>query len=328
MNYEECMQKALDAARNGMEYGEMPFGAVLCSNGKILSIAHNEVVSSQNELNHAEVVAINKYLKSSPSNIPNDLTLVTTCEPCVKCIAAALKLGVKKFVYGTSLSNAIKYGTNDINIGLKDLQGSFNYEIVPGVLENKCNKLLEIYNLKRNIVSYSKGTEEEQKWMKEALEVGRRGMYEDKELPIGIVVVADNKILSKSNTKTYTSNSPILHGDFAALLKAERQVYDLNTPIVLYSSLEPHLIGFSAAIKCHLPKVVFGLEAPDGGACYIPHMVGVNEMMPKVVGGVLRDDEYLLMREFLDINKNNQNRVGYGYAKKLVRLYDEKKRME
>lgn len=327
MNYQNYMKIALEEAKKGIMCGEQPYGAVLVADGKIVSIAHNEVVSSNNSLNHAEIVAITNYLKDKTSKAKN-LTLITTCEPCVNCFGTALQLGVNKFVYGSNLETAISYGSADMHIGLEDFKSMYHFEVIDHVLKEECDMLLEHFYLRDNIVSYSKGTNEEIYWMTQALEIGRQGMLEKEELPIGIILVAGDELLSETCTMTYTLNSPITHGDFMALYYAEREVYSPNCkrPLVLYSSLEPHLLGFGAAIKCKVDKVVFGLEAiPDGGACYLPYMLGVKEKIPKVIGGVLRDEQYKLMKEFLDTHE--EGRVGYSYAKTLVKLYeDEKKR--
>ncbi len=193
------------------------------------------------------------------------------------------------------------------------------------VIDYDKNKSIFSYgDFRNNVVTYSTGNDEEIFWMKRALQVGKKGMIENDELPIGVVLVAGNRLLTETCTLTYTLNSPITHGDFMALFNAEREVYSPNIerPLVLYSSLEPHLLGFGAAIKCKVDKVVFGLEAiPDGGSCYLKNMVGIKERIPKVVGGVLREEQYKLMKEFLETHE--ENRVGYGYAKSLVKLYEK-----
>lgn len=332
MDYEAYMRIAIEAANNGINNNEQPYGAVLVADGKIVAIAHNEVLSTNNMLNHAEIVALNKYFNSCKEK-PKELMLVTTCEPCTQCFGTALKMGVNKFVYGSKLKKAIQYGSGDLNLTTSDLvsvfKTLFDFEIIDGVLESECDKLFSRFYFRQNIVTYRNGTEEERHWMERALEIGKQGMIEKHELPIGVVLVSGDEILSESCTMTYTLNSPITHGDFMSLYYAKRKVYDpnLKRPLVMYSSLEPHLLGFGAAIKCHVDKVVFGLEAiPDGGSSYLPNMVGVKESLPLVVGGVMRDEQYELMKEFL--RTHEENRVGYSYAKKLVKLYEEDKKRE
>lgn len=323
MSYEYYMKIAIEEAKKGIACGEQPYGAVLVADGKIVAVAHNKVLSSKNNINHAEIVAINKYLATVTIK-PKDLTLITTCEPCVNCFGTAIKLGVNRFVYGSSLETAISFGSNDIYLGINNFKTIYNFEIIDGVLKNECDILLDSFYFKNNVVTYSSGTNEEIFWMKRALQVGKKGMLDKDELPIGVVLVAGDELLSETCTLTYTLNSPITHGDFMALFNAEREVYSptIKKPLVLYSSLEPHLLGFGAAIKCKVDKVVFGLEAiPDGGSCYLEKMIGIKEKIPRVVGGVLREEQYQLMKEFLETHE--ENRVGYGYAKTLVKLYEE-----
>lgn len=323
MNYQRFMEIALEEAKKGILRGEQPYGAVLVADGEIVATSHNEVMSSHDHLNHSEVVAIKKYL-SSRTAIPKDLTLVTTCEPCVNCFGTAWKAGVNRFVYGTSLEDAILYGSNDIHMGLNDFQSIYQFEVISGVLKEECDQLIRNFYHQNNIVTYSSGTPEEIYWMKQALEIGKQGMIEKDELPFGSILVAGNEVLDTSPTMTYTLNSPITHSDFMVLFNAQRKVYSpsCQRPLVLYSSLEPHLLGFGAAIKCRVDKVVFGLEAiPDGGACYLPNIVGIKENIPTVVGGVLRNQQYELLKEFL--NTHEKNRIGYDYAKKLVKIYED-----
>lgn len=324
MNYEKYMKMALEEAKKGMEKKEQPYGAILLADGKVVAKAHNQVLSTKKTINHAEIVVLDKYLKKNIK--AKELTLVTTCEPCVKCFGQAIKTGVNKFVFGSSIKTAIKYGSNDLDIGIDSFKSSYDFEIISGVLEEECDKLLDLYYFKENVVTFSSGTEKDIYWMKKALEIGRKGMEEKQELPIGVILVAGDKVLAETCTLTYTMNSPITHGDFMALYNAKREVYspNIDRPLVLYSTLEPHLLGFGAAIKCKVDKVVFGLEADsDGGSCYLESMVGVKERIPQVVGGVLRDEQYELMKEFL--RTHDANRVGYSYAEGLVKSYEEKR---
>lgn len=325
MDYEKYMQMAIDEAKRGVSLGQRPFGAVLFGNGKVLAVSHSETVRTKDHSNHAEIVALRKYLKTYKYK-PSDLTLITTCEPCANCYEMAIQLGVKNFVYGSSIRKAIYCGLVDID-KIPDKLNLGGIRIIPGVLQKECNKLLEDAWLKNNVVSFGDGNPEEQHFMKQALQVARRGMEEKGELPIGVLIVAGNNVLSEASTMTYTLNSPIPQGELWALIGAQREIYSttLNRPLVLYSTLEPHLLGFAAAIEAGVDKVVFGLESSiDGGSCYLPHLVGVKEKLPIVVGGVLEEEEYALLQEFL--NQHPEDRMGYNYAKKLVKSYQDKKK--
>jgi len=326
------MELAISEARNGIFVGEQPYGAVLVVDGKVFSSSHNVVIESNDYLSHAEVVVLREYLKKKDEtkSKPKEMTLVTTCEPCIKCFTMALSMGVSKFVYGSEIETAIKHESNDILFKIKEVSKKYDIEVIGNMLEKECDVLFDEYRqhqiqiTAKNIVTYSTGTKEERYWMNKALQVGKKGMIEKHELPIGVILVAGDTVISESSTMTYTLNSPITHGDFVALQKAERKVYDKNgkRPLVLYSTLEPHLLGFGAAIKCKVDKIVFGLPAYiDGGACYLKQMVGIQERIPVTVGGVYEEKQYRLFKKFL--TTHSEGRVGYDYATNLVRHYEE-----
>lgn len=325
MDYEYYMELAIENAKTGIKNCEQPYGAVLIADGNIVCEAYNKVRSTKNISNHAEIIALSVYKKLDLKDV-KELVLVTTCEPCESCFNKAIEAGVNKFVFGSDIEEAIKYNTGDKLLKIKQFEDKYNISVIENIKKEECDELLkEFYDkdyLSKNIVTYSSGTEEEKYWMKRALEIAKKGMLEKHELPIGVVVVAGDEVLSETCTLTYTLNSPITHGDFMALVKAERKVFSSKKPLVLYSTLEPCLLGFGAAIKCKVDKVVFGLEAiPDGGADYLPHMVNVKEWIPRTVGGVCREEQYELLKEFIDTH--DENRVGWSYANKLVKLYEQ-----
>ena len=325
MDYEYYMELAIDVAKTGIKNCEQPYGAVLVADGKIIYKAFNKVRSTRNSTNHAEIVVLNQYKNSNMKDV-KELILVTTCEPCEHCFNMAIEAGVNRFVFGSNIEEAIKYNTGDKLLKIKQFEKKYNISVIENIKKEECDELFkEFYDtdyLSKNIVTYSSGTEEERYWMKRALDIGRKGMIEKNELPIGVILVAGDEVLSETCTLTYTLNSPITHGDFMALAKAERKVYSSKKPLVLYSTLEPCLLGFGAAIKCKVDKIVFGMEAiPDGGADYLPHMVNVKEWIPKTVGGVCREEQYELMKEFLETH--NEKRVGWDYANKIVNLYEQ-----
>jgi hypothetical protein len=57
---------------------------------------------------------------------------------------------------------------------------------------------------------------------------------------------------------------------------------------------------------------------------YLPHIVGLRETIPQVIGGVLADEQYKLLKEFL--KTHNENRVGYAYAQKVVAQHESEKK--
>jgi len=97
---EELMREALKVAREGMENGEAPIGALLARNdGEIVARGYNEVNGQQLKTAHAEIVAFNNSAGKVPADA-KDLVLVSTLEPCVMCLGAAMEAAVETVIYG------------------------------------------------------------------------------------------------------------------------------------------------------------------------------------------------------------------------------------
>lgn len=93
MNYiEECLKEAKKAYKKG----EVPIGAIIIKNDKIISRAHNTREHSQNALHHAEIIAIDKACKKMKSWRLNDCEMYVSLEPCPMCAGAILNARIKK----------------------------------------------------------------------------------------------------------------------------------------------------------------------------------------------------------------------------------------
>jgi HAD superfamily hydrolase (TIGR01549 family) len=97
---EGLMREALSAAKEGMGNGEVPIGCVLArGSGIVLIHAYNELNRTRNKTAHAEMVAFAKAAGQAPPDA-RDLILVSTLEPCVMCLGAAMEAAVDTVVYG------------------------------------------------------------------------------------------------------------------------------------------------------------------------------------------------------------------------------------
>jgi HAD superfamily hydrolase (TIGR01509 family) len=96
---EKLMREAISAARDGMQNGEAPIGAVLArGDGEIIARGYNEMNASQNKTAHAEIVAFARAAGKVPLEA-RDLILVSTLEPCVMCTGAAMEAAVDTIIY-------------------------------------------------------------------------------------------------------------------------------------------------------------------------------------------------------------------------------------
>ena len=106
MAYEEkFMKKALTLAKRAYELDEVPVGAVLVLDGKIVASAYNKREVSQDATAHAEILAIKKACKKLNDFRLLGAELYVSLEPCVMCTGALLNARIEKIYYGASITN-------------------------------------------------------------------------------------------------------------------------------------------------------------------------------------------------------------------------------
>jgi len=94
------MREALDEARRSFEAGELPVGAVVVIEGKVVARAHNAPVALSDPAAHAEVLALRAAGRELGNYRLVGATLYVTVEPCVMCCGAVLHSRVARVVYG------------------------------------------------------------------------------------------------------------------------------------------------------------------------------------------------------------------------------------
>ena len=133
------MNDALGAARDGMAAGEVPIGCVLArGDGSVVARGFNELNRTGNPTAHAEMVTFARAAgKTSPD--AKDLVLVSTLEPCVMCLGAAMESAVDTVVY--ALRAPADSGTG--RVAPPQSPESQMPRIVPNVLADESRKLFE-----------------------------------------------------------------------------------------------------------------------------------------------------------------------------------------
>ena len=129
--------------------------------------------------------------------------------------------------------------------------------------------------------------------MKEALKEAELAALED-EVPIGCVIVRDNKIISKAHNMRDKTNNPIGHAEILAIKKASEVVNDWQlVDCTLYVTIEPCIMCAGAIIQSRIPRIVYGAAEPRGGAFGSSiNVLTANDINhhPEVIKGVLEEE--------------------------------------
>ncbi len=149
-NKEKFMKEALKQARQAYNKLEVPVGAVIVKDGKIIARACNQKEYKNDSTNHAEILAIKKASKKLNSWRLIDCEMYVTLEPCSMCAGALIQSRIKKVYIGAP---DLKTGAcgSVLNL-LHDYKFNHFVEIEHGVLKDECENILKDFFVKlRNI---------------------------------------------------------------------------------------------------------------------------------------------------------------------------------
>lgn len=134
------MKQALEEAQQAALLGEVPIGAVLVYEGKIIARAHNLRETTQNATTHAELLVIQEACKKIGSWRLENTTLYVTLEPCPMCAGAILQSRVPRVVYGARDQKA---GCVDsLYHLLNDERFNHACDVTEGILAEECGQIL------------------------------------------------------------------------------------------------------------------------------------------------------------------------------------------
>ena len=122
-------------------YPDLPIGAVIVDGlGNVISSSRNQVIDGGDATAHAELLAIRQLPQSLNRNSASLLTLAVTLEPCPMCAWAIRLAGIGRVIFGAYNSS---YGAAGSTIDLlRDLRFGRPVEVLGGILESECAKLL------------------------------------------------------------------------------------------------------------------------------------------------------------------------------------------
>lgn len=138
---EKFMKEALKEAKKAYEKDEIPVGAVIVKDNKIIARAHNLKESKNNSICHAEILAIQKACKKLNSWRLLDCEMYVTLEPCSMCAGALINSRIKKVYIGTADEKTGACGSK-LNL-LEDFKFNHIVEIEKYILKDECEEILK-----------------------------------------------------------------------------------------------------------------------------------------------------------------------------------------
>jgi tRNA(adenine34) deaminase len=143
----EAMTVALTEARAALAHGDVPVGAVVLVDGKIVAQRHNERELTGDPTAHAEVLALRDAAAARGSWRLDDATLVVTLEPCTMCAGAAINARIERLVIG---ARDLKAGAIVSLAGVgSDPRLSHEFTVRVDVAADECAELLTTFFAER-----------------------------------------------------------------------------------------------------------------------------------------------------------------------------------
>lgn len=137
--HETFMREALSLARTAADGGEVPVGAVVVCDGKVVGRGFNRRESDKNALAHAEIMAIDEACRTLGGWRLWKCDLYVTLEPCPMCAGAVINSRIKTVYFGAHDEKAGSFGTVT---DLSEIPYNHKPKIIGGVLEDECAVLL------------------------------------------------------------------------------------------------------------------------------------------------------------------------------------------
>jgi tRNA(adenine34) deaminase len=146
-NDEHFMREALRQAQKAFEASEVPVGAVVVREGKIIGRAHNQVELLKDATAHAEMLALTQAEAAVGDWRLTDCDLYVTKEPCPMCAGALVHTRIRRLVFGCTDSSAGAAGSVMNLLEMPTL--NHRCDVASGVLQDECEAILQNFFRKR-----------------------------------------------------------------------------------------------------------------------------------------------------------------------------------
>ena len=149
MQEHECvyMRRAIELAKKAMDLGEIPVGAVVVKDGRIIGAGYNLRENDKDAVAHAEIIAIRQACAAVGDWRLSGCTLYVTLEPCPMCTGAIINSRIEKVVFGAKDNAA---GCCGSLIDMRHYPFNHSFSVESGVCEEECSKIIrEFFSSKR-----------------------------------------------------------------------------------------------------------------------------------------------------------------------------------
>lgn len=145
---EVWMYEALRAAQRALQTGEVPVGAVVVCDGRMVSSGFNRNILDSDPTAHAEIVALRQAAASIGNHRLGNCDLFVTIEPCAMCAGAMVHARIRRLVYGAEDPKA--GAVHSVMRVLNHPSLNHRIEVKGGILAGKCGDILqEFFRLRR-----------------------------------------------------------------------------------------------------------------------------------------------------------------------------------
>jgi len=137
------MEQALEEARASAAAGEVPIGAILVHEGKIVAHSGNRTIRDCDPTAHAEMVVLREAMRAIGDYRLEDTTLYVTTEPCSMCAGAMIQARVPRLVYGCNdpKGGAVRSCFEILN----NAQLNHRVDVTAGIMANECAAILQSF---------------------------------------------------------------------------------------------------------------------------------------------------------------------------------------
>ena len=137
---EKYINTLFKEANRAFQQKEVPIGAIVVYQNKVIAKAHNRRIKSHDVTSHAEIIAIRRAAQSINNYRLVETSLYVTLEPCVMCFGAILHSRIQRLIFG---AKDLKFGAVGSVVNLSNYKWTHQFSYQGGVLEKDCADILQ-----------------------------------------------------------------------------------------------------------------------------------------------------------------------------------------